>query len=335
MKYRSLGKNDFAISEIGLGCWQLGGDWGDAPGEEKALSILRAGFDSGITLFDTADVYGGGRSEKVIGKFLRESRTSLNEPKIPVKVITKFGRGAGIYPDNYTEASLREGVKGSLERLGVSKLDLVQLHCIPEEVLENGEIFTWLRRLKEEGLIGDFGASVETKKEALICMKQDGLRSLQIIFNLFRQHYGASFFEEAIQRKVGIIVRLPLASGLLSGKFDKKTVFDKNDHRNYNRDGEAFNVGETFSGLPFEKVLELVESIKDRFLPSNMSMVEFSLRWILDHPGVSCVIPGASSTEQAMANARISDLPELPSELHKSLQVFFREEIEEHIRGPY
>ena len=328
MKYRTLGKHGFRVSEIGLGCWQLGGDWGHAPNEDKALSILRAALDSGITLFDTADVYGGGRSERVIGKFLKELDT-------PVRVITKFGRAEGIYPDNYTEASLREGVEGSLERLGVSSLDLVQLHCIPEEILERGDIFDALRKLQEEGLISGFGASVETKKEGLLCMKQEGLVSLQIIFNVFRQHYGPEFFEEADARGVGLVVRLPLASGLLSGKFDRKTVFGENDHRNYNRNGEAFNVGETFSGLPFEKGLELVEKIKSHYLPPNMSMVEFALLWILDHPGVSSVIPGASSVEQVMANAKISDLPELSPKLHDHLQEFFDKEVLDHIRGPF
>lgn len=328
MKYRTLGKNGFRVSEIGLGCWQLGGDWGNAPNEDKAMSILRAALDSGVTLFDTADVYGGGRSEKVLGRFLKEIET-------PVRVITKFGQGEGVYPDNYTEASLRKGVEGSLERLGVSSLDLVQLHCIPEEVLERGDIFDDLRKLQKEGLISGFGASVETKREGLLCMKQEGLVSLQIIFNVFRQHYGEEFFEEAESRGVGLVVRLPLASGLLSGKFNRKSVFSENDHRNYNRDGEAFNVGETFSGLPFEKGLELVDQIKSHYLPSGMSMVEFALRWILDHPVVSSVIPGASSAEQAIANAKTSDLPELSPELHSRLKDFFDKRVLKQIRGPY
>ena len=328
MKYRTLGNNGFKVSEIGLGCWQLGGDWGQVPNEEKALSILRAARDSGITLYDTADVYGGGRSEKALGVFLKETET-------PIRVITKFGRAEGVYPDNYTEASLREGVEGSLERLGVSSLDLVQLHCIPEEILEQGDIFDGLRKLQDEGLIRGFGASVETKRQGLLCMKQEGLVSLQIIFNIFRQHYGQEFFDEAEARGVGLIVRLPLASGLLSGKFNRESVFGQNDHRNYNRNGEAFNVGETFSGLPFERGIELVDRIKSQFLPSNLSMVEFSLRWILDHPAVSSVIPGASSVEQATANAKISDLPELNPEVHSRLKTFFESEVLDHIRGPY
>ncbi len=328
MKYRTLGKDGFRVSEVGLGCWQLGGDWGDAPGVDKALSILRASWDSGITLFDTADVYGGGRSEEVLGRFLRELES-------PARVITKFGRSEGVYPDNYTESSLRKGVEGSLKRLGVSSLDLLQLHCIPEGILKQGDIFDSLRKIQEEGLIRGFGASVETREEGLICMEQEGLVSLQIIFNVFRQHYGQTFFDLAEARGVGLIVRLPLASGLLTGKFTRKSEFAENDHRNYNRNGEAFNVGETFSGLPFEKGLELVEKIKTEYLPSGISMVEFALRWILDQPGVSCVIPGASSVEQAVGNAKVSDLPELPSNVHEKLKVFFDQEVVNHIRGPY
>ena len=329
MKYRNLGKNGFRVSEIGLGCWQLGGDWGEDPVEEdKALSILRAAVDAGVNLFDTADVYGGGRSEKIIGKFLRETDPG-------VRVITKFGQGADVYPDRYTEKSLRIAVEGSLDRLGLNSLDLLQLHCIPQAVLEKGEVFAWLRKLKKEGLIKNFGASVETEKEGLICMQQEGLCSLQVIFNLFRQHYGQNFFKKASEKGVGIIVRLPLASGLLSGKFDRETRFSEKDHRNYNRDGAAFNVGETFSGLSFDKGLDLVESLKRHFLPEQMNMVEFSLRWILDHSAVSTIIPGASTVEQARANARISELPPLPRELHDKLNIFYTQEVRPHIRGPY
>ena len=238
-------------------------------------------------------------------------------------------------PTTTLRHSLRKGVEGSLKRLGVTSLDLLQLHCIPEEILKRGDIFDALRKIQKEGLIKGFGASVETREEGLFCMEQEGLVSLQIIFNVFRQHYGPTFFDLAEARGVGLIVRLPLASGLLTGKFNSKSEFGENDHRNYNRNGEAFNVGETFSGLPFEKGLELVEKIKTEFLPAGMSMVEFALRWILDHPGVSCVIPGASSVEQAVGNAKVSDLPELPSEVHDRLKDFFEREVLEHIRGPF
>ena len=328
MKYRKLGNTGFRVSEVGLGCWQLGGDWGDPIADDRALSILKAAEEEGVNLFDTADVYGGGRSETLIGKYLRTTGSG-------VRVITKFGRGAGVYPDNYTERSLREGVEGSLSRLGVEAIDLLQLHCIPEAVLEKGEIFDFLRKLKEEGLIRNFGASVETEREGRICMQQEGLSSLQVIFNLFRQHYAEGFFDEAAKSGVGIIVRLPLASGLLSGKFNRQTRFSEKDHRNYNKDGAAFNVGETFSGLPFDKGLELVEILRSEYLPKSLGMAEFALRWILDHEAVSTIIPGASSVEQARANAGISSMPPLEGSLHEALMDFYRKEVLSHVRGPY
>ena len=328
MKYRKLGNTGFRVSEVGLGCWQLGGDWGDPIADDRALSILKAAEEEGVNLFDTADVYGGGRSETLIGKYLRTTGSGVH-------VITKFGRGASVYPDNYTERSLREGVEGSLTRLGVEAIDLLQLHCIPEAVLEKGEIFNLLRRLKDEGLIRNFGASVETEREGRICMEQEGLSSLQVIFNLFRQHYAEGFFDAAAKRGVGIIVRLPLASGLLSGKFNSQTRFGEQDHRNYNKDGAAFNVGETFSGLPFDKGLELVERLRSEYLPKGLAMAAFSLRWILDHEAVSTIIPGASSVEQARANACISSMPSLEGDLHKALMAFYRREVLSQIRGPY
>ena len=329
MNYRNLGDPGFRVSELGLGCWQLGGDWGMDPLEEEvALSILKAAAESGVTLFDTADVYGGGRSEELIGKFLQESESE-------VRVITKYGQGPGVYPDNYTEKSLRKGVEGSLKRLGADSLDLMQLHCIPQTVLEKGDVFNWLRKLKDEGLIRNFGASVETEQEGLICIREEGLCSLQVIYNLFRQHYDRHFFQQAQKNGVGIIVRLPLASGLLSGKFDRETRFGENDHRNYNKDGAAFNVGETFSGLPFEKGLELVEELKSEFKPETLSMAAFSLRWILDHEAVSTIIPGASSAKQARENAGVSEMSPLSRELHEELRRFSEEKVRSHIRGPY
>ena len=326
MKQRTLGKNGFDVSEIGLGCWQLGGDWGDALSEERAFEILQTAIDQGITIFDTADVYGGGRSEEIIGKFLSRSDKT-------VKVLTKFGRGAGIYPDNYTEKSLRDGVEGSLRRLGVDSLDLLQLHCIPTEVLEQGDIFNWLRKLQSEGMIKEFGASVETEQQGLLCMRQEGLLSIQIIFNIFRQHYIQSLLAEANRTGTGIIVRLPLASGLLTGKFNKKTQFSENDHRRYNRNGEAFSVGETFSGIPFDKGLELVQRIENDYLPNNLSMVEFALRWILDQKEVSCIIPGASSAAQAQSNAAVSDISPLSEKIHDQLSSFYEKDVRSKIRG--
>ena len=213
-------------------------------------------------------------------------------------------------------------------------LDLTQLHCVPPDVLMRGELFGWLGELKAEGKIRACGASVESMDEALWCVRQEGCASLQIIFNLFRQKPAAALFAEARQRGVALIVRLPLASGLLAGKFTKATRFAAGDHRNYNRDGQAFNVGETFAGLPFEKGVELADALKP-LVPAGCTMAEMALRWCLDFDAVSVVIPGARNPEQARANARVSGLPPLPPELHHRLADFYQREVRAHIRGPY
>lgn len=328
MQKRQLGLQGFELSEVGLGCWQLGADWGEDLGKETSFNILNEAVKSGITFFDTADVYGNGKSETLIGEFLKTTKT-------PIKVATKFGRAGNAYPDKYTKAVLREGVKASIERLGVESLDLLQLHCIPIQYLKDGDIFDWLRELQQEGLIKHFGASVETVEEALICLKQEGILSLQVIFNIFRQKLVNELLPKAKDKGVGIIVRLPLASGLLTGKFTKDKTFPKNDHRNYNKNGDAFNVGETFAGLPFQKGIEIVENIKINVLPSDLTMVQLALRWLLDHEAVSCIIPGASSVEQVASNASVSNLESLSSEVHKSLIDLYKVQIHNNIRGGY
>lgn len=328
MKTRKLGANGFNVSEVGLGCWQLGADWGKDISKESAFAILNEAVNKGIDFFDTADVYGNGKSETLIGEFLKTCDT-------PIRVATKFGRAGNAYPNNYTKDVLRQTVEGSLERLGVDSLDLLQLHCIPTQYLKDGAIFNWLRDLQQEGLIKHFGASVETVEEGLICIQQEGLLSLQVIFNIFRQKLVNELFPQAEAKGVGIIVRLPLASGLLSGKFDTKTTFEENDHRNYNRNGDAFNVGETFAGLPFEKGLELVEQIKNNVLPSNLTMVQLALRWILDHQAVSTIIPGASSPKQVISNAEVSDLETLSPEVHEALINLYKAHVHNYIRGGY
>jgi aryl-alcohol dehydrogenase-like predicted oxidoreductase len=326
MNTRQLGKDGNRIGEVGLGCWQFGGDFGDMK-EETAISIMATAVENGVNFFDTANVYGAGRSENLIGRF-------LNECSSPITVATKFGRGDDVYPNNYSEDTVRSSVEGSLKRLGVDRLDLLQLHCIPAEVLRKGAVFDWLRQLKKEGLIKEFGASVETVEGGLLCMEQEELLSLQVIFNIFRQKLVSELLPQAKSRGVGIIVRLPLASGLLSGKFTKNTTFANTDHRNYNRDGKFFNVGETFAGLPFEAGVELADMIKE-VLPDGISMVQLALRWILDHDAVSVMIPGASSPEQARENAAISDIPPLPADLHQILSDIYRNSIHDQIRGPY
>ena len=327
MKQRKLGKDGFKISEIGLGCWQIGGNWGKEIDEAKAFEILSKAIDSGITFFDTADVYGDWRSEELIGKFLQK-----NKPN--VKVATKFGRRADIYPDHYTEAGLRDCVDASRKRLGVECIDLLQLHCIPTEELRKGEVFEWLRKLKTEGAIAHFGASVESVAEGLLCLQQEGVQSLQVIFNIFRQKLAKELLPQANEKGVGIIVRLPLASGLLTGKFTKDTQFLENDHRNFNRDGKFFNVGETFAGLPFEKGVALSEALKER-CPEHMSMAEMALRWILDHKEVSTIIPGASRPQQVVGNARASFLPPLSELLTAEIKDFYNQYVHSCIRGVY
>lgn len=328
MKTRKLGANGFNVSEVGLGCWQLGANWGIDISKEAAFAILDEAVKNNITFFDTADVYGDGKSETLIGEFLKTCSA-------PIRVATKFGRAGNAYPDKYTKDILRQTVEGSLKRLGVDSLDLLQLHCIPTQYLKDGDVFDWLRDLKGEGLIKHFGASVETVEEGLICMEQEGLLSLQVIFNIFRQKLVDELLPQAEEKGVGIIVRLPLASGLLSGKFSSNTTFAGDDHRNFNRNGEAFNVGETFAGLPFEKGLELVEKIKNNILPSNLTMVQLALRWILDHKAVSTIIPGASSPKQVISNAEASNLQELSPEIHQALIALYKAEVHNHIRGGY
>ncbi len=327
MKTRTFDGTGFSAGEVGLGTWQLGGDWGEVP-DEVALATLRAAHEAGTNFFDTADVYGAGRSEQLVGRFLKETRAK-------VFVATKLGRAADPgWPRNFTRDSVRRHTEASLRRLGVDALDLTQLHCVPPEVLKRGEMFGWLGELQAEGKIRAFGASVESMDEALWCLQQKGCASLQIIFNVFRQKPIATLFAAARARGVAFIVRLPLASGLLAGKFTRATRFPAGDHRNYNRDGQAFNVGETFAGLPFEKGVELADALKP-LVPAGYTMAEMALRWCLDFDAVSVIIPGAKNPQQARANARVSGLAALPRELHHQLAEFYQRDVHAHIRGPY
>lgn len=327
MKTRRLGKDGFAVSEVGLGTWQLGGDWGQDFSTEKAAEILAAAVETGVNFFDTADVYGDGQSEKFIGQFLSGTHRT-------VRVATKFGRGADVFPASYSRGALRAAIEGSLSRLGVAALDLLQLHCIPTAELRKGDVFDWLRDFQSEGLIKTFGASVESVEEGLLCLEQEGIQSLQVIFNIFRQKLVTELLPQAEAKGVGIIVRLPLASGLLTGKFTQDTTFAADDHRNFNKDGESFNVGETFAGLPFEKGVELANILKS-YLPEDLTLTQLALRWILDHRAVSTVIPGASSPIQVRDNAIASELRPLPEALHAQLAELYWSEIHEAVRGAY
>ena len=322
MKTRRLGKTGYDVSEIGLGCWQLGGDFGPV-GDDTASAILDAASDAGVTFWDTADVYGGGLSESRIGAHAKAAG---------VFVATKLGRSGTLFPDHYSLDGIRASLQGSADRLGVATLDLAQLHCVPTDVLRDGQIFGWMDTLKAEGLVRHWGASVETIEEGLICLEQEGCATLQIIFNLFRQDAAKELLPKAAERDVGVIVRLPLASGLLSGKYDKATRFDATDHRNYNADGKAFSVGETFSGIPFERGVELVGELRG-LAPEALPMSQFALRWILDHPQVSTIIAGVSKPEQLADNVGASEQKSLFPALMGKLGEWYEKEVKSEIRG--
>jgi aryl-alcohol dehydrogenase-like predicted oxidoreductase len=322
MKTRRLGKTGFEVSEIGLGCWQLGGDFGPVE-DEAASAILDAANGAGINFWDTADVYGSGLSERRIGAHAKASG---------VKVATKLGRSAALFPNKYSKDRVRESLIGSAERLGVASLDLAQLHCVPTEVLRDGAIFGWMDEFKAEGLVRHWGASVETIEEGMICLEQSGCATLQIIFNLFRQDAAEKLLPLAAEKDVGIIVRLPLASGLLSGKYDKTSTFEETDHRNYNLDGQAFSVGETFSGIKFERGVELVQELKG-LAPEGVPMSQFALRWILDHPQVSTIIAGVSKPEQIADNVAATERKNLFPALMTQLGEWYQKEVKPEIRG--
>jgi aryl-alcohol dehydrogenase-like predicted oxidoreductase len=323
MKYRKFGNTK--VSEIGLGTWQLGADWGDVD-DSTAEKVLATAVENGVTFFDTADCYGEGLSETRLGRFVK----SLSSDVVIATKLGRFPRPG--WPDNFSQQQFRQHTEDSLKRLGMESLDLTQVHCPPTDLLRQGEVFDWLRTLKQQGKIKQFGFSVESMEEAQICLQQEGVASLQIIFNIFRQKAITSIFKEAQEKQVALIVRLPLASGLLSGKLNGESKFAKNDHRNYNRDGLEFNVGETFSGLPFEKGLELVEGLK-KFAPENLS--QFALRWVLDFEAVTVVIPGSKNPQQVADNCAASALPPLTEETHQALSDFYLKDVSSHIRGKY
>lgn len=331
MNTRLFGKTGRNVSEIGLGTWQLGANWGDVT-DEVALETLRGAWEAGVSFFDTADVYGDGRSERLIGRFLKE--TAGVKPG-ELFIATKLGRrGDPGWPGNFTRAAVRRHTEDSLARLGVEALDLTQFHCVPPEELKRGELFGWMEELKSEGKIKAYGASVEAMDEALWCVEQQGCAALQIIFNVFRQKPITTLFDAAKKKNVALIVRLPLASGLLAGKMSAATTFDASDHRNFNRDGQQFNVGETFAGLPFGKGVELADKLK-AFVPAGWTMADWALRWILDFEAVSVIIPGAKNPAQATGNTRAAKLPKLSAEQHAQLAEFYTREVAAWIRGPY
>lgn len=320
MKKRILGKTGFEISEVGLGTWQVGGTWGSVFNHKNADDILNAAVDNGINFIDTADVYGDGESEKAVGRLVRSRSERLY-------VATKCGRRFSPHNDQtYQPKGLRKFVEDSLKNMELETLDLIQLHCPPPESLYRPEIFELFDTLKQEGKIQNLGVSVETIDEAQKAIEYDNVTTIQIIFNMFRQRPAEAFFAEAAKKNVGILARVPLASGLLTGKFSTSTKFGKDDHRTFNRQGEAFDKGETFSGVDYMKGLETVEMIKKLF-PQHVNLAALALKWVLMFPEVSCVIPGASRPDQVLSNIQASKLPDLTSEQMNGIKEIYEEQI--------
>jgi aryl-alcohol dehydrogenase-like predicted oxidoreductase len=323
MNVRTLGRTGHDVSEVGFGAWQIGADWGDVA-EEEALETLRAAADAGVTFFDTADVYGDGRSERLVGRLLAERADAR------LFVATKMGRRLDQTVENYSPEHFRQWNDRSRENLGLETLPLVQLHCPPSDLYYHPEVFEDLEAMVGEGRIAAYGVSVERVEEALKAIEYPGVATVQIIYNMFRQRPAALFFEEAARRGVGVIVRVPLASGLLSGKYTRETAFAADDHRSFNRHGESFDVGETFAGVPFEVGLDAVEELRGLVGPDT-ALAAFALRWILMHPAVSAVIPGARSPEQARANAAAADLPALGDDTMARIAAVYDERIAPHV----
>jgi aryl-alcohol dehydrogenase-like predicted oxidoreductase len=326
MEKRVLGRTGREVGVVGLGCWQLGADWGEVS-EDQALTILETAVESGVTLLDTADVYGDGRSERLVGELLRR------RPDAGLTVATKMGRRADPHvADAYTLDAFRAWNDRSRENLCVDTIDLVQLHCPPTEVYSRDEVYDALDTMVAEGRMAAYGVSVETVDEALTAIARPNVASVQIILNVFRRKPLEAVLPAAREAGVGILARVPLASGLLSGKYDESTTFGADDHRSFNRQGEAFDVGETFAGVPFEVGVDAAREVA-RHTPEGATTAQLALRWIIDQPGVSTVIPGTNKPEQARGNAAAADLAPLDADTLAALERVYDERIREHVHG--
>ncbi len=322
MNYRTLGKTGWKVSEISLGTWQVGGGWGQAFDPKKAEEILHTAFDQGINFVDTADVYDGGLSEAAVGRAVKE-RTEK------IYVATKCGRRIQPHSnEGYTPERLRKHVEDSLRNTGLDRLDLIQLHCPPGEVYHRDEIFGLFEDLKAEGKIAEMGVSVERINEAMTAMKYDIVSTVQIIFNLFRQRPAELLFSHAEVNHIGLIIRVPLASGLLSGKITPQTTFSKDDHRHFNREGKAFDKGETFSGVPLERAFPAIEELQ-KVLGDPLAAM--ALKWILMFDQVGTVIPGASSVEQVLENVKSAKFPDLTSTQLKDAERIYNDYIKSEV----
>lgn len=327
MKYRQLGNTDLKISELSFGTWAIGGSWGKSD-DQEALKGLEKAMDAGVNFFDTADVYGDGHSEELLAK-----ATKGKEDK--VYIATKFCRAGDIHdPKTYSEEAVTAYCEASLKRLQRETIDLYQIHCPPMEILQSGQVFAVLDKLQQQGKIRHYGVSVETIDEGLFCIEQPNVKALQVIFNIFRQKAVTELLPQAKEKGVGILARVPLASGLLTGKFTKQATFEADDHRNFNQNGEHFNVGETFAGIEFSKGVELSEQLS-WIAEGRENMTRAALRWILDHEEITTVIPGFKTVKQVEDNLQATTVPSFSKEERKRLADFYQQEIHPNIRGAY
>ncbi|MRX71772.1 aldo/keto reductase [Bacillus lacus] len=327
MNYRQLGNTDISVSEVSFGTWAIGGSWGKT-NDEDSLKALDYAIGHGVNFFDTADVYGEGHSEELLSKATKGKEDTIY-------IATKFCRMGDIHsPENYSIEAVRSYCEQSLKRLNRERIDLFQIHCPPTDILKDGAVFEVLDKLQQEGKIRHYGVSVETVEEGLISLEYPNVKALQVIYNMFRQKPGQELFPQAKEKGAGILVRLPLASGLLTGKFSKDHTFAEDDHRNFNENGAAFNVGETFAGLGFEKGVELSDKLS-WIADKRDSMASASLRWLLDNKEITCIIPGFRNEEQIRKNLKaLNEVSFTESEL-QDIETFYDVEVKEFIRGPY
>ena len=314
MQYRKFSNLGWNVSEIGIGCWAIGSEWGEVS-EVDAREVLKTSLDKGVNFFDTADVYGDGRSEKFVGELIKSTSEKIF-------VATKSGRRLNPHnAEGYNLKNIEGFIDRSLINLGIDCIDLLQLHCPPSEICPKKETYEMMDEIVKKGKIANYGVSVEKISEAMDAIQFSNVKSIQIIFNIFRQKPAEIFFKEAAKKKVAIIARVPLASGLLTGKMNKNSVFPENDHRNYNINGNAFDIGETFSGINFKQGLKVVEILK-QLLPNNFSLTDLALKWILMHDEVSVVIPGAKNSSQVQTNVHASELENISSLMPKINSIY-------------
>jgi aryl-alcohol dehydrogenase-like predicted oxidoreductase len=325
MNYRLLGKTGMKVSEVSFGTWAMGSAWGPVD-DKESMDALNKAVDLGVNFFDTADVYGDGRSEKLLGQLLKDRSETIY-------VATKAGRKLSPHtPEKYTPLAIRRFIEDSIKKLRVDALDLLQLHCPPWEIYYTPELFASLDDLVKAGKLKNYGVSVEKVEEALKAIEYPGVKTVQIIFNMFRQRPAELFFREAKARWIGILARVPLASGLLTGKMTRNTKFRTDDHRFFNRKGQSFDRGETFAGVDYAKGLQAVEELK-QILPRGMTLSQFALRWILMHEAVTCVIPGAKTPAQVEENAKTTSLPRLPRGVMRQVEEIYSKYIRQDVHS--